>query len=83
MSTKEKQIQFPRGDSGFRAAHPSSRSVFLINEKEKSRSGECETSGDTDGSTTESDESGNRPKKKARTGEDFLENLDGEEEDPG
>lgn len=34
--------------------------------KEKSRSGECETSGDTDGSTTKSDESGNRPKKKAR-----------------
>ncbi|CAN6905869.1 unnamed protein product [Brassica oleracea var. botrytis] len=51
--------------------------------KEKSRSGECETSGDTDFSTTESDESGNRTKKKARTGEDFLQNLDGEEEDPG
>ncbi|KAG5393624.1 hypothetical protein IGI04_023587 [Brassica rapa subsp. trilocularis] len=49
--------------------------------KEKSRSGECETSGDTDGSTTESDESGNRPKKKARTGEDFLENLDGQADD--
>ncbi|KAF2547913.1 hypothetical protein F2Q70_00021698 [Brassica cretica] len=45
--------------------------------------GECETSGDTDCSTTESDESGNRTKKKARTGEDFLQNLDGEEEDPG
>ncbi|KAL0655382.1 hypothetical protein Bca4012_075966 [Brassica carinata] len=51
--------------------------------KEKSRSGECETSGDTDFSTTKSDESGNRTKKKARTGEDFLQNLDGEEEDPG
>ncbi|CAN7126722.1 unnamed protein product [Brassica rapa subsp. narinosa] len=44
---------------------------------------ECETLGGTDGSTTESDESWNRPKKKAQTGEDFLENLDGEEEDPG
>ncbi|KAF3585942.1 hypothetical protein F2Q69_00029173 [Brassica cretica] len=36
----------------------------------------------------ESDESGNRSKEKSRsgesrTGEDFLENLDGEEEDPG
>ncbi|CAN7002896.1 unnamed protein product, partial [Brassica oleracea var. botrytis] len=51
--------------------------------KEKSRSGECETSGDTDCSTTESDESGNRTKKKARTREDYLQNLDGEEEDPG
>ncbi|CAN7026289.1 unnamed protein product, partial [Brassica oleracea var. botrytis] len=50
--------------------------------KEKSRSGECETSGDTDCSTTESDKSGNRTKKNARTGEDFLQNLDGEEEDP-
>ncbi|KAJ4876075.1 secreted acidic protein 1A-like [Raphanus sativus] len=42
---------------------------------------EGETPSDTNGSTTESDESGNRPKKKARTGEDFLDNVDEEEED--
>ena len=42
---------------------------------------ECETPSDTNGYTTESDESGNRSKKKARTGEDFLDNVDEEEED--
>ncbi|KAL0715858.1 hypothetical protein Bca4012_065180 [Brassica carinata] len=42
---------------------------------------EGETPSDTNGSTTESDESGDRPQKKARIGDDFLDNVDEEEED--